>query len=97
MNISFVDNNSTYKLEGCLVKVALNGTTSSDIFCVNTGSSPTSATTTSFTTIAPSNLILDYNNYQYIFRVRILNGSNVISPWPSNSIFFTEPISTMII
>lgn len=88
MNISFIDANSTYKLEGCLVRANLNGATSTDIFCVNTGSSPTSPTATSFTTFAPSNLILDYNNYQYLFRIRILNGSNVISPWPDNSIRF---------
>jgi hypothetical protein len=88
MNISFVDNNSTYKLEGCLVKININGSVQSDVFCVNTGSSPTSATATSFTTTAPSNLVLDYNNYQYVFRIRILNAANVVSPWPSNTIFF---------
>jgi hypothetical protein len=88
MNVSFVDNNSSFKLEGCLVKININGSVSTDVLCLNTGSSPTSASVASLTTFAPSNFVLDYTNFHYVFRARILNNSNVVSPWPSNTIFF---------
>ena len=87
VNLGFIDNSTPNHLEACLIKVNISTSVQTDVLCTTTASNANSASVVTTTTSFPANTYIDNNNFQYFFRLRVLNGAT-LSAWPANTIEF---------
>lgn len=88
VNFGFVDNNSSYNLQGCLVRVNLSNSVSSDLSCISSSGSASSLTPATNNQPISGGVVLDCNNYSYHFRLKVHTNSGGTSEWPGSSLRF---------